>query len=177
MKGQVAMKTKTASILGAFAALALAFAPQMAKANLIYWMVNDANYNGNSIAFTYATIKADGVALYAYNAEGATDMDMQYNNAESGLGTGTDPAYFGSFGDSVSSFLVELWDEDNDSSPVGWQTYSAAELADYIWKGDATGGSGASYFTVSNVIPEPSSGLMLLLGGALLALRRRRAAC
>lgn len=170
------MKMKTSGFLGVFAALALALAPHAVMADLIYWMVDGANYNGNSIEFTYATIKADGVPLYIYRGGVATDDDALYNNSGTDYGTGTQADYFGAFDDSVSSFLVELWNIDDDSSPVGWQTYRAAELAGAIWKeGASEGGSGATPFTVSNVIPEPSSGLMLLLGGMLLALRRRKA--
>ena len=176
------MKMKTSGFLGAFAALALAFAPHAVKADLIYWMVADdvtfseaTNKSGDPVDYTYATISADGGSthLTAYNQSGPlVDHDV--------LDSGASAAYFGSFDDSVTSFLVELWFEDAETGAaerVGWQSYSAASLADSIWKGDNTVGSGASYFTVSSVIPEPSSGLMLLLGGALLALRRRRAAC
>ena len=174
------MKAKTAVFLGAFAALALA--PLAARADLIYWMVNDPtegySHAGTAtpVEFAYATISADGALLYAYNSSGKVDPPSPVLNALAGSsGTKTGAAYFGSFDSSVQSFLVELWSGDDEL--VGWQTYSASALAESIWQGDTPGGSGAKVLTVTEVVPEPSSGLMLLLGGVLLALRRRRAAC
>ena len=173
------MKTKTLGFLGVFAALALALAPYAARADLIYWMLDDnvkfsdaTNKSGQSVDYTYATISADGGSTYltAYDGYGPmTGYDV--------LAAGEGPLYFGSFDDSVSSFLVELWFEDSESGDVervGWQSYNAKNLAESIWKGETVGGAREA-LTVTSVIPEPSSGLMLLLGGMLLALRRRKA--
>ena len=161
----------------ALAALAVVcMAAFSVKADLIYWMVNNPTESYStpgtptSIPYAYATSSADGNTLYAYDQTGKTEADALF--AEGGS---TGAAYFGSFNsDSVQSFLVELWNESDEK--VGWQTYSAASVADSIWKGNSPGGSGAVALVVSQVVPEPSSGLMLLLGGALLALRRRRLA-
>ena len=168
--------------------LALAAAASLsASADLLYWTVSNpteswTNPGENTpISFAYATVSADGVGLHAYNQEGITELDaLSVSDADpgTGLGTRTDAAYFGSFNySSASTFYVELWNADGDR--VGWQSYSAAQVADSIWKegeGGKAGGSGVSVFTVSQVVPEPTSGLLLALGGALLALRRRRAA-
>ena len=173
------MKAKTAVFLCAFAALALA--PLAARADLIYWMVNDPAFSastdkpGQLVDFSYATISVDGGASYltAYNQGGPVA-------GSDALVRGEGSAYFGSFDrNSVDSFLVELWLEDEMGNPerVGWQSYKASGLAASIWNGDTPGGSGVAALAVTEVVPEPSSGLMLLFGGALLALRRRRAAC
>ena len=173
------MKTKTAIFLGAVAALSLAFAPCAARADLIYWMVDDPTESWTTgseepVTFAYATIKADDTLLFAYDTSGNTSSPVMNALAGSG-GSETGAAYFGSFDSSVQSFLVELWNASGDR--VGWQTYSAASVADSIWKGNTTMGAGAKALTVSQVVPEPTSGLLLILGGALLALKRRRAAC
>lgn len=163
----------------ALAALAVVcMAAFSAKADLIYWMINEPTFSastdksGQLVDFSYATISADGVALTAYDQEGPV---AGYDALTPGEGA----AYFGSFNrNSVDSFLVELWleDEIGNVDRVGWQSYKASSLAESIWNGDTPGGSGAVALAVTEVVPEPSSGLMLLLGGALLALRRRRLA-
>ena len=70
---------------------------------------------------------------------------------------------------------MELWNAEDKR--VGWRTYTKEEMlaAGSIWKEDGVPAGGVSVFAVGQVIPEPTSGLLLLLGGALLALRRRRA--
>ena len=174
--------------------LALAAAASLsASADLLYWTVSDARGNaasgieGESIPFAYATLSeggrvdSGGTPLYAYDQYGSTGADILLaieDTPGSGIGTSTGAAYFGSFNySSASTFYVELWNADGDN--VGWQSYSAAQVADSIWRKGEDGipvSSGVSVFTVSQVVPEPTSGLLLALGCALLALRCRRAA-
>lgn len=166
-----------------FGAIA-AFAAFTASADVIYWMVagtEDITNDNAPLAFYYATISVDGGATHLNMVEWqgveavSTGFYKLYSNE--GDSTSTGPGYSGSFNSaSVSSFLVELWNENDQR--VGWQTYDQAEVMESIWKdGDDTSRdlSGVAQFRVTGVIPEPSSGLMLLLGGMLLALRRRKA--
>ena len=66
------------------------------------------------------------------------------------------------------------WNPDADDERVGWQLYDANVFKEYF--ADSTSGVWGSpvYKSVSSMIPEPSSGLLMLFGLAALALRRRR---
>ena len=171
------MKTDIVFARALAAAAAVGMAMLTARADLIYWMVDEnpkSLYSGATVAYDYATIKAGGDGsdpLFTYNDAGSTGEYRLY--AEGGA---AGPVYSGSFDSTgTDSFLVQLWSEDN--SLVGWQTYSYASLTASIWGGSTIpGGSGATPLVVGAVLPEPSSGLLMLVGGALLALRRRRAA-
>jgi len=174
------------NILKTVSAVALTFMVASASADLLYWQVDGAVGNALSgdkynqtIDFAYATVKADGSLLNSYTSEGETAYWKLYATGYRSSGnlndTTGEPAYFGSFNsDSVLSFLVELW--DGSDNRVGWQSYSASALADNIWKSDKPAASGGTPLTVTGVVPEPTSGLLLLLGMAGLALRRKRRA-
>ena len=175
----------TANIKSCVAALAAAVALS-ASADLLYWTVSDAKFDANSgkagaqAQFAYATISADGGETYlrAYDQNGQTDYWKLYATGYAStmeLNDSTGAAYYGAFdSDDVTSLKVELWNASNEK--VGWQTYGMSSLMESIWKGDTPGGSGATAFHATSFVPEPTSGLLLALGGALLALRRRRAA-
>ncbi len=176
------MKTIVNSICAkTLVAVALTGAALSASADLLYWTVSEAKGDANSgkvgqaIPFAYATVKADGTALYIYDGDTKTEYWQLYARTEP-TGVSTRTAYAGDFTKSdVSSFLVELWGADG--TRVGWQSYSASSVANSIWQGDTpTSQTGAQALVVSAVVPEPTSGMLLVLGGALLALRRRRRA-
>lgn len=68
-----------------------------------------------------------------------------------------------------NSFFIELWD--------GFDLVAYSDLADYDTLIHAIPGEGWRTWTpvmYSATAPEPSSGLLLLMGGALLGLRRKR---
>jgi len=78
------------------------------------------------------------------------------------------------------SFAIELGNLDNDSV---WHTLASSEILaeSALRDGKYIGSAAMAEFGVvpwsggSYSVPEPTSGLLLLIGGALLALRRRRA--
>ena len=172
------MKTDIVFARALAAAAAVGMAMLTARADLIYWMVDEnpkSLYSGATVAYDYATIKAGGEGsdpLFVYDDAGSTEQSRLYRADGDSHG----PVYSGSFDSTgTDSFLVQLW--STDDSLVGWQTYSYASLTASIWGGSTIpGGSGATPLVVGAVLPEPSSGLLMLVGGALLALRRRRAA-
>ena len=139
-----------------------------AEDSYLYWMVSNAHYYeepGYSIQFDYATISIDDGTTYLSPAV-----------ASDGTRLSSDGGVYSGLFDSVNvkSFLVELWDDSKDDR-VGWMRYSASSLKDYFYQNAGAHGEG-SPFVVSQVVPEPTSGLLMLLGMAGLALRRRKMA-
>lgn len=147
------------------------------QADTLYWQVD----TGAADAYSgYDKSSVDGATLYKVATEGATRPYEDatevsgYVKVENGK-TGVLGADIGTDG-STYSFFVELY---NASGDVVWTQYASTyqQLLDsgYISTGGittpaemATGGmNGAS-------VPEPTSGVLLLIGGAMLALRRRR---
>lgn len=159
-------------------ASAVIVATSVASADYLYAMIKDAQsvYDGTSISFDYATFSIPSQEGYL-NISGGAGSGVTV----SGTGVASDDTdrstggafYVGGEGTTFNTFLVELWLNDNDPTRVGWQQYSLAQVRDHIVT--TTGGSSDKPLTITSVIPEPTSGLLLLLGMAGLALRRRKA--
>ena len=162
------------------ALLAAAMAVGAAKADdsYLYWMVgSDVKYGAlagslaNTLAIEgdiedyYAKVMTDdGTYLTLYGVDGKPASEELAVNS-------TGRAYFSS-DSSFSSFVFELYNEYDER--VGWSVLPYSSAKDYIYS-DATLGAGTATYHVADLIPEPSSGLLLLLGLAGLGLRRRRA--
>ena len=143
----------------------------------LYFMASDSvKYNktyvsaGGDVTYDYAKVSVDGGSTYLnlYSAStGEPTGSQALGKGSTGVaGFASSPAF--------SSFLIELYSFDS-ANRVGWTTLSYSEaMANYVYN-DPTKKSEVPAYTVSQVIPEPTSGLLLLLGLSGLALRRRRA--
>lgn len=143
------------------------------RADVLYWMVgdeylNDAKAQGDNTAAT----------LYAvYNGvQQSPALDSVTGNlvAEYAGVSGFDVDLGSSKGDGWSYF-VELWN-GRQTSPI---TYQSALANGYIITPGmstptAAGLAGFGSGTTSYNVPEPTSGLLFLVGGMLLGLKRRR---
>lgn len=135
----------------------------------LHWMVDSS-----PVAFNYATVSTDDGATYLNMYDGTEDLGP-YAGAVTSPGVST-YAYYAGYDSSVSftTFLIELWEGTVDSGTrVGYQSYDRAAVGDYIASGMDQPGSP---LTVTNIVPEPTSGLLAIFGLAALALRRRRMA-
>ena len=77
--------------------------------------------------------------------------------------------YVGAYGIAVG----QVSSDTSDDPPVKGSVNCAGGLT--AFNNDAEGYVAANIGIVGEAVPEPTSGLLLLLGGAMLALRRRRA--
>ena len=146
----------------------------------LYWMVDisDQAASNPEYAFSYATVSADGNVLTLYNNDQTSagtmfgvDGDNTPGYTAGLVSAGGDPIYAGDVSSYLgSTFLFELFNDDG--LKVAWKSVSASALSDFI---GGTMSTISSPYVVSNVIPEPTSGLLLLLGMAGLALKRKRA--
>ena len=136
----------------------------------LYWMVDPLS--SSTYAYDYATVKINGSDSYLHMYDPGEDA-LIAGVAGTKLAHG-DSGYFGAF-DAASmsdaSFLIELWSSTGaESIATATLAYSTAFASGAIYTPGASGGGATPYAVV---VPEPTSGLLLLLGMAGLALRRK----
>lgn len=145
-----------------------------ASADVLYWQVESPDADAT---FTAANLYVTGGGL--------TDPVQLASVApfDGNPGTMTDLTQtdLGSYGSSSYSFFVELANYSGSSlgSDGHAYTYSYDQLVSYgyIATNPFDSSSAAAAASAGNLgapTPEPTSGMLLLIGGSLLALRRRR---
>lgn len=148
-------------------------------AGTLYWQLNNnpnndqyaavAVLNGSGELVGYASLlDGDGGENIGNIVTAADAMsDMQYADL-----SGYDTSY---------KFVVEMLSVNSDNAwERGWtsgtpMTYQELKDAGYVSEGGMAPVA-VNAWTASVTIPEPTSGLLLLVGGSLLALRRKRRA-
>ena len=163
------------------AALSVALAG-FAEDQYFYWMIADTpttlpeGQTWNPDGTYYAKIK-DG----AGGMEG-TDYLNIYTDSFDPLGKGfTFDAgdcigVLAGFNDAsnIRSFLVELYTDSSATKPIGYADLSVASLGAYLTRAGMSQPAQPYAVGTFSAVPEPTSGLLLLLGVAGLALRRRK---
>lgn len=158
---------KTMKLILASAAL---FIAHLASAEMLYWMIGSENTIEFNYAVAYAT---DGVNKFEVNNE-------MYGNQDLSPTTTIGPTLT-EFGDGFTwsnySYYVELltWDGSKESS-VGvseWATYDSLVSKGAIIPSGMGIPSTAQLWAPTVNVPEPSGSLLILLGLAALALKRR----
>lgn len=154
----------------------------VAKADFLYWQVSGVSPElinaGAEASTTYAS--ADKYARLVATKEGA-DSVYQYAALNSDYTMSGSMAFdLSSLAPELSqwSFAIELGAESSEhgfdvlgqsSVPVSY-----GGLSEYIGAGGTVTPPTGSWNGGFIDIPEPTSGMLLLIGGSLLALRRRR---
>lgn len=143
-----------------------------ANADVIYWMVDSdtidvQQFSGQVIpqAWDVAHLKVDGI-----DVAGGTLSLSDWNDLND-IG-----AYaYTTLPNSYNSFAIELY---QSGKFVGQTTGTAAQLAQYIFSSPMsvlpTTAFGMAAAGSTYAVPEPTSGLLFLIGGMLLGLKRRR---
>ena len=149
---------------------------------LLYFQISDSPQFDNSVdtcSYNFARV--------SFTEDGTTPSG-DYRNLYVGgatepsgtaIASGSEAAYasLGSNPSAESQILFELWSASGDSfERVGYYT---AMYSDLIGNNMESGGvSQATPLMITQVhaqaVPEPTSGLLVLLGAAVLALRRKR---
>ena len=108
-------------------------------------MLEPQDFTGDAgTKYAFAVILAD-------DADGNSYMQMTANKNATGADVGTASLFF----NGINTTTIKASDVTTTGTGAGW----------YMTKAASSGGGG---------VPEPTSGLLLALGGAMLALRRRR---
>ena len=133
----------------------------------LYWMID------TTADFAYAKIRADGSDTYLNVYDGtftALSESPMVTKADYLDAKDWGDGFYAAVSGSVpSTFIVELWNAEN--AYVG---FSSVSSSGHIYSG-GMGLPAATAATASSfAIPEPSSGLLMLVGCAVLGLRRRK---
>ena len=172
------------------ALLLTAFSARSEDPKLLYWMVDQDAQDEQSFAFVTARVLAqkgglstplelwDNEAQSPYEGSGGlVDSDV----VSGGQGYKTDPegdtwiSYLDpSAGDwSGCSFVIELMNENGESYRTASKSYSLLKKENAI-ASDLNARPWTARAGDFHSVPEPTSGLMILLGVAALELRRKR---
>lgn len=174
---------------------AVALAATMSQASYLYWQVdmNEVTKEGSfgvdlDQAYTFSVRQVgedSALAVYAYNPNTKTYAEVG-NSAAVPSGTASTAHLFAYLGDvaeenqNAYSYYIEITGYRTGSNgEVAWQgvseTQTYAQLSAHIvdnlsaMESLPTAWTGGTY-----AAPEPTSGLLLLVGASLLALKRRK---
>ena len=155
-------------------------------ADAMYWQLNDTQIQGvTSDQWTMARVEvySDGVATGTY-LHYLDDVDVTaMDKSETGAWFDVDMSHYSNVSPEYS-FVLELVTDDlavqAASAPV---SYGDLQTAGKIVSSSAFGSLTPLDYSTYNMsgmagavdVPEPTSGLLMLLGASLLALRRRQA--
>lgn len=171
--------------------LGLALALTSVKAGTLYWQVESADsdvFSGLRDTVAYAEIAVydgSGNRVTAGDPPEGVSLGTLGNNGEATGGTFFTPGSsvaldLGAYDSATYSFGVELLNATGDVIGNSVYTFNYNDLlsSGYVSTTGLELPAGAG-FTAAGAnggyaVPEPTSGLLLLMGGALLALRRRR---
>ena len=142
-----------------------------AHADYLYWMVGNHPQSGTTITGDPTSFDWTSATLYADGSEvsGATLTYEAWSDYQDLGGYA-----YANIGDNYAgkSFTIELFSGDQ------WLARSASasgsSLGQFITGGMSMNPAAGGWTPTSYAVPEPTSGLLFLVGGMLLGLKRRR---
>jgi len=163
------------------AILAMAALPSMADVEALYWQVTNDN-NPDQIEFAAAAMVAENGGTKVYLTDVNNHNVWQAANSDKTTTEAIASTWDNDYSSDGWSFYIELMNQDSGNN---WYTagtinngdsnWSYDDIKSHIYSSSSMSMSLATPITTGTAhIPEPTSGLLMLVGGALLALRRRR---
>ena len=154
----------------------------------LYWEVDpktDSGWLADGRAFDYAQIKAvdQGGAIVSGALMNYDSSGQPVGGVAESWSTGDGPALatevpvyadISAYASDLYGFIVEAYLDGDLLWTSGAKYYDKLVAANSIWRGNPSAMSG-DIAVATYMVPEPSSALMLLLGLAGLALKRKRA--
>ena len=159
------------------ALMALTCGALFAEDAWFYWMISDTaqikDFSGNPVTdlsgYTAKVKDSNGEYMNLYYAPEGAPLEDKIVDATEAYGW----EMFAGVDSSATSFMVELWNSNGTSLEFTSETLTG-NIAQYLssMKGKSTPPAAYAFHTFT-AVPEPTSGLLLLLGVAGLALRRK----
>ena len=155
----------------------------VANAEYLYWQLDDfALKSGSTDVYVKDGFEFSFARLVAFSSDSAQVMNLHPTIYPQWDPSSEDPAYAVADLSTLTSvenysFYIELvlWDGSSDSVTAisDIQTYTSLNNSGYI-SADIVATPSNLWHGTSYMVPEPSGGLLVLIGTGLLALRRRK---
>lgn len=144
---------------------------------MLYWTVTESDFSGSDFYSEYTSEQGYLPILYASIDGGSAESGYTAIDAIT-LGSAVDTKIGDSTVDgSYDSYIIRLYNANGVVAESSAYTYSSLVTSSSSWSTDVLGMKAMTPFTATGFtpVPEPTGGLLALLGLAGLALRRRRA--
>ena len=165
--------------------LIILMAPCAVLADILFWQIDQTGID-KPVEFAFAKIvdtqTKTGLSLYDSEGNLLTVSAVAANNADAAtdLGTATDGLY-AQLGDSPEGLYFQVLLYGTTGNLVGQSGEASYDLlTPYIFRSVDDLSAGRPWMpsvmvaSPSEPLPEPTEGLLILLGGAVLALRRKQ---
>lgn len=148
------------------------------RGSYIYWTLDPVT---DSMMYAYVMIAAqdEGLGTKTYLTIGNTDQTIAFNAASFPETTELDALFYSQvLGDTADTrYCLELYNVEGQMIAVS-EFVSSADLMEggYVYRDMSITGIRDAYHFTATYVPEPTGGLLFVLGLGVLALRRKKVA-